>query len=40
MEKVFERIGEFGVKRIEDGDVIMIYCYSKVVISVMKIVWE
>lgn len=40
LEKVFERIGEFGVKRIEDGDVIMIYCYSKVVISVMKIVWE
>ncbi|MDV3103303.1 ribose 1,5-bisphosphate isomerase [Thermococcus waiotapuensis] len=39
-EKAVERIGEFGAKRIEDGDVIMTHCHSKAAISVMKTAFE
>ncbi len=39
-EKAVERIGEFGAKRIEDGDVIMTHCHSKAATSVMKKAWD
>ncbi len=39
-EKSLERIGDYGAKRIENGDVIMTHCHSKAAISVMKRAWD
>ncbi|ANF22113.1 ribose 1,5-bisphosphate isomerase [Thermococcus piezophilus] len=39
-ENAVIRIGEFGAKRIEDGDIIMTHCHSKAAISVMKTAWD
>lgn len=38
--KALERIGEFGARRIRDGDVIMTHCHSTAVISILKTAHE
>jgi len=35
-----QRIGEFGAKRIKDGDVILTHCHSSAVVAIIKKAWE
>jgi ribose 1,5-bisphosphate isomerase len=35
-----QRIGEFGARRIKDGDVILTHCHSSAVVEIIKKAWE
>jgi len=35
-----QRIGEFGAKRIKDGDSILTHCHSSAVVEIIKKAWE
>jgi len=35
-----QRIGEFGAKRIKDGDVILTHCHSSAVVAIIEKAWE
>jgi ribose 1,5-bisphosphate isomerase len=35
-----QRIGEFGAKRIKDGDIILTHCHSSAVAAIIKRAWE
>jgi ribose 1,5-bisphosphate isomerase len=35
-----QKIGEFGAKRIKDGDIILTHCHSSAVVEIIKKAWE